>query len=162
MHKDCLEDGETYWVAEVKSTTNENEEKQLRLGLGQVLRYHHVSNQSRKTRAVLVAEGTTRQLVGGALLFTLHRARVAGALACHHVLIASCEFVLLGLGPTDACAEDRLASDHLPKQSIKDESPIQALSVMNFQRYLLPVGAMSFRSASNASCCSLFHVDLCC
>lgn len=30
-----------YWVAEVKSLTNENEDHQLRLGLGQVLQYRH-------------------------------------------------------------------------------------------------------------------------
>jgi hypothetical protein len=34
--------GETTFVSEVKSTTAENEEKQLRLGLGQVLRYRHI------------------------------------------------------------------------------------------------------------------------
>lgn len=33
--------GNTVYVAEVKSTTDENEEEQLRLGLGQVLRYRH-------------------------------------------------------------------------------------------------------------------------
>jgi hypothetical protein len=35
-------DGTTTFVSEVKSTTNANEEKQLRHGLGQVLRYRHV------------------------------------------------------------------------------------------------------------------------
>lgn len=33
--------GNTVYVAEIKSITDENEEEQLRLGLGQVLRYRH-------------------------------------------------------------------------------------------------------------------------
>ena len=50
------EDG-VLWVAEVKSTTAANEEKQLRLGLGQVLRYHHLLERAGRTvRPVLVAE----------------------------------------------------------------------------------------------------------
>jgi hypothetical protein len=46
------------YVAEVKSLTLANEEKQLRLGLGQVLRYRHVlaSRHRKPVRAVLVAE----------------------------------------------------------------------------------------------------------
>lgn len=44
-------------VAEIKSTTPENEEKQLRLGLGQVLRYRHVlMTEGRRVVAVLVPE----------------------------------------------------------------------------------------------------------
>ncbi len=44
-------------VAEVKSTTDENREMQLRLGLGQVLRYRQsLSNRGRKVKAWLVAE----------------------------------------------------------------------------------------------------------
>ncbi len=35
------EDGRVLFVAEVKSVTDINEEGQLRLGLGQVLRYRH-------------------------------------------------------------------------------------------------------------------------
>jgi hypothetical protein len=35
--------GKTIFVAEVKSLTKQNEEKQLRLGVGQVLRYCHLS-----------------------------------------------------------------------------------------------------------------------
>ena len=49
----------TLHVAEVKSLTLENEERQLRLGLGQVLRYRHqleVMFPSRKIVAVLAAE----------------------------------------------------------------------------------------------------------
>jgi hypothetical protein len=47
----------TIYVAEVKSITNANQEKQLRLGLGQVLRYRHLLAQNGATvRAVLVAE----------------------------------------------------------------------------------------------------------
>jgi hypothetical protein len=44
------------WVAEVKSLTSENEERQLRLGLGQVLRYRHL------------LESSSNQLVGAVLL----------------------------------------------------------------------------------------------
>lgn len=50
--------GGTTYVAEVKSVTSANEEKQLRLGLGQVLRYRHLlhRDESGTTEAVLVAE----------------------------------------------------------------------------------------------------------
>lgn len=45
------------WVAEVKSTTTSNMERQLRLGLGQVLRYRALmAAAGRDVRAVLVAE----------------------------------------------------------------------------------------------------------
>jgi hypothetical protein len=48
---------QTYFVAEIKSVTDGNEEKQLRLGLGQVLRYRHqLSSEGRTVVAVLVAE----------------------------------------------------------------------------------------------------------
>ena len=50
------EDGDTLWVGEVKSLTYDNEEKQLRLGLGQVLRYRYLIGQTRKTRAALITE----------------------------------------------------------------------------------------------------------
>jgi hypothetical protein len=44
-------------VAEVKSLTEANEERQLRLGLGQVLRYRHLlAARGRSTRAVLMLE----------------------------------------------------------------------------------------------------------
>ena len=50
-------DGETFWVAEIKSITPRNEEKQLRLGLGQVLRYRHLLGpRAKRVRAALVAE----------------------------------------------------------------------------------------------------------
>jgi hypothetical protein len=50
--------GSTIWVAEVKSLTSTNEEKQLRLGLGQVLRYAHVLTRLHRGRVtpVLVVE----------------------------------------------------------------------------------------------------------
>ena len=50
--------GSTIWVAEVKSITSTNEEKQLRLGLGQVLRYAHVLTRLHRGRVtpVLVVE----------------------------------------------------------------------------------------------------------
>lgn len=46
------------WVAEVKSLTAKNEEKQLRLGLGQVLRYRHqlAGRNAGEVRGVLLAE----------------------------------------------------------------------------------------------------------
>jgi hypothetical protein len=49
---------ETVFVAEIKSITEENEEGQLRLGLGQVLRYRHRLEElgHRRVIAVLVAE----------------------------------------------------------------------------------------------------------
>jgi hypothetical protein len=49
------------FVAEVKSITSSNEEKQLRLGLGQVLRYRHaLSTPGREVVAVLVLESQPR------------------------------------------------------------------------------------------------------
>jgi hypothetical protein len=50
--------GATTYVAEVKSTTDRNEERQLRLGLGQVLRYRSVLSEAlgRPVSAVLVPE----------------------------------------------------------------------------------------------------------
>jgi hypothetical protein len=44
------------WIAEIKSVTNVNEEKQLRLGLGQVLRYCHLLKKSGDVHGVLVIE----------------------------------------------------------------------------------------------------------
>lgn len=44
------------WVAEIKSITKENEEKQLRLGLGQLIRYCHILKDKGKVRGVLVIE----------------------------------------------------------------------------------------------------------
>lgn len=46
------------WIAEVKSTTDSNEESQLRLGLGQVLRYRHelATKMRQEVVAVLAAE----------------------------------------------------------------------------------------------------------
>lgn len=48
------------WVAEVKSLTDGNEEKQLRLGLGQILRYQQLVSQARAARAALVTEREPR------------------------------------------------------------------------------------------------------
>lgn len=50
----------TVFVTEVKSITDENEEEQLRLGLGQVLQYHHRLRGLGHERvvAVLVPERT--------------------------------------------------------------------------------------------------------
>lgn len=51
------EDGETLYVAEVKSITDANEEHQLRLGLGQALWYRHtLSRRGRAVVALLVTE----------------------------------------------------------------------------------------------------------
>jgi hypothetical protein len=50
-------DGEVLYVAEVKSLTTSNEERQLRLGLGQVLRYAHLlAAKGREVRPVLAVE----------------------------------------------------------------------------------------------------------
>jgi hypothetical protein len=47
----------TVWVAEIKSMTNSNEEKQLRLGLGQILRYRQLLQiGDRRVRALIAAE----------------------------------------------------------------------------------------------------------
>jgi hypothetical protein len=55
--RSCMERSNILYVAEVKSVTTKNEEKQLRLGLGQVLRYKHLLGLSRPSvRAVLVIE----------------------------------------------------------------------------------------------------------
>jgi hypothetical protein len=50
------EAGGSIWVAEVKSLSDSNEEKQLRLGLGQLLRYKHLLDGGGSVRGVLVAE----------------------------------------------------------------------------------------------------------
>jgi len=47
---------EEIWVAEIKSITNSNEEKQLRLGLGQVLRYCQLLRSKGTVRGALVTE----------------------------------------------------------------------------------------------------------
>lgn len=54
--------GATTFVAEIKSTTDRNEERQLRLGLGQVLRYRAMLTAAlgRPVSAVLVPERTPR------------------------------------------------------------------------------------------------------
>ena len=45
------------WVAEIKGLTVKNEAKQLRLGLGQVLRYRHrLPGADKPVRAALVVE----------------------------------------------------------------------------------------------------------
>jgi len=44
------------WVAEVKSITNSNEEKQLRLGLGQLLRYCQLLQTKGKVHGILAIE----------------------------------------------------------------------------------------------------------
>lgn len=44
------------WVCEVKSLTDSNEEKQLRLGLGQVLRYRQLLGAHHMVRAALILE----------------------------------------------------------------------------------------------------------
>lgn len=51
------DEGDVVWVAEVKSMTHSNEEKQLRLGLGQVLRNRHLlSGRYEQVRAMLALE----------------------------------------------------------------------------------------------------------
>ena len=47
---------EEIWIAEVKSVTNVNEEKQLRLGLGQLLRYCQILKNQGNVHGILVIE----------------------------------------------------------------------------------------------------------
>ena len=54
-----------YFIAEIKSLTDQNEEKQLRLGLGQVLRYANQLGPA--ASAVLVAERCPRDKSWGQL-----------------------------------------------------------------------------------------------
>ena len=44
------------WVAEIKSLSESNEEKQLRLGLGQLLRYRQILRVRGNIQAILVVE----------------------------------------------------------------------------------------------------------
>ena len=51
------EAGDVTWVAEVKSVTPQNEERQLRTALGQVLRYRQLlEGEGRTVRAMIAAE----------------------------------------------------------------------------------------------------------
>ena len=51
------QDGEVVWVAEVKSTTDSNEEHQLRLAIGQVIRYRQkLSGDGHDVRAMIATE----------------------------------------------------------------------------------------------------------
>ncbi len=53
----CWDTDSALWVVEVKSITDDNEERQLRMGLGQVLRYRALlRSPSRAVRAVVMAE----------------------------------------------------------------------------------------------------------
>lgn len=50
-------DDETIWVAEVKSTTEKNEEHQLRLAIGQVIRYRdRLATEGASVRAMIAVE----------------------------------------------------------------------------------------------------------
>jgi hypothetical protein len=49
------EDGNTTWVAEVKSVTPQNEERQLRTALGQVLRYRQLLEADGRTVRAMIA-----------------------------------------------------------------------------------------------------------
>ncbi|MFL5910446.1 MAG: hypothetical protein ACJ768_07785 [Gaiellaceae bacterium] len=54
-------EADVLWVAEVKSLTTANEERQLRLGLGQVLRYRQMlAGDAREVRAMLYVERRPR------------------------------------------------------------------------------------------------------
>ena len=67
-------------VAEVKSMTDANEEKQLRLGLGQVLRYRQrLAERHRSVVAVLVAEREPHDLSWRSLCSELRVREVVGA-----------------------------------------------------------------------------------
>lgn len=48
-------EGSTLYVSEVKSLTEKNEERQLRLGLGQVLRYRHVLDKAERPAVAVLA-----------------------------------------------------------------------------------------------------------
>jgi hypothetical protein len=48
-------DGQILFVAEVKSLTRRNEEQQLRLGLGQVLRYRNLLTSGHRTVVAVLA-----------------------------------------------------------------------------------------------------------
>jgi len=50
------EAGAVTWVAEVKSITPENEERQLRLAVGQVVRYRQLLGKAGPVRAMIVSE----------------------------------------------------------------------------------------------------------
>lgn len=63
--------GSTVWVAEIKSLTEANEEKQLRLGLGQLLRYRQLLASNHTVRAVLVTERQPKDLTWEMLCETL-------------------------------------------------------------------------------------------
>ena len=65
--------GDTAFVAEIKSITDDNEEEQLRLGLGQVLRYRHRLQRIGylKVIAVLVPERPPRDLSWAELCHSL-------------------------------------------------------------------------------------------
>jgi hypothetical protein len=61
-----------FFVAEVKSTTVSNKESQLRLGLGQVLRYRHeIARTGRQVIAVIVPESEPDEPVWAELCATL-------------------------------------------------------------------------------------------
>lgn len=49
------ESGDITWVAEVKSITPQNEERQLRLGLGQVIRYRQLLSAAGLTVQAMIA-----------------------------------------------------------------------------------------------------------
>ncbi len=60
------------FVAEVKSTTDSNEESQLRLGLGQVLRYRHeLARTGRQVIAVIIPESEPDEAAWAELCATL-------------------------------------------------------------------------------------------
>lgn len=66
-------DGEVVYVTEVKSLTDANEEKQLRLGLGQVLRYRNLLSQRYpRVCAVLITERSPRDRTWKTLCDELH------------------------------------------------------------------------------------------
>ena len=62
LTKNYVQTGDATWVCEVKSLTVENEEKQLRLGLGQVLRYRHLLQAKGEIRAALILERSPTDL----------------------------------------------------------------------------------------------------
>jgi hypothetical protein len=72
--------GDVLYVAEIKSTTPKNAGRQLRLGLGQVLRYrHHLAHRTGgPVRAVLVAEKAVADPTWAAAAASLDVALISG------------------------------------------------------------------------------------
>lgn len=87
----CWEHDARLYIAEVKSTTGQNAERQLRLGLGQVLRYRHLFENAGYERVigVLVAENqpdpSWSELCASLAVLLIWPQTMSEALAIEHV-----------------------------------------------------------------------------